>query len=398
MVKKINIQELQLGMHVEQLDRPWLDTPFLFQGFTIQSADDLDELRRWCRHVYISAEPDPTSRSDPTAEPTSTSYRQFAADLDEAKEIHDKAHALVEHMHDDILTRRRIDVASAKQLVADMTRSVIRQEAALLWFTHLKNRDSYTAQHSLNVCVLALAFGHHLGLTAETLTTLGLGALLHDIGKLRVPLDILNKPDRLTSREFDEMKRHPEHGLTILFESRGIPIKAIDVAHSHHERLSGRGYPRGLRADTISHYSRIVAIVDVYDALTSHRVYRMGVSPLEAVRVLYSGREREFDSQMIEQFVQFLGIYPSGSLVELFSGEVGLVIPDDKRQREKPVILLLLDSDKRPYFPLRILDLKLFSERNALTEIKQMLPPGSFDIDPAAYARELLAARSSTVG
>jgi len=402
MRKKIDVDQLVPGMYVEELDRPWLETPFPLQGLLIRSTEEIDQLRRYCRHVYINtgrgvelasgttrpprkpvSSAPPPAPSAPVDDTPLAVPPNFATALREAVAIREDTRQLIRRMHEDIRLGRSIDTVGAKQLVGNMVDSITRSPDALIWMTHLKQRDAYTAIHSMNVCVLSLAFGHHLGLSREQLKELGLGALLHDIGKIRVPLEILNKPGRLSDQEMAVMQEHPSLGVKILDHSQQLSRDALAVVQSHHERVNGSGYPHRLPGGELPFYPKLVSIVDVYDAITSDRVYRAGMAPPEAMKLMYGWRGRDFEADLLERFVQCVGIYPSGSVVELATGEVGIVIPTDRRQRFKPIVMLVLDAHKRRYFPMRVLDYKLFVDRDSQTEIRRVLPPGSYGIDPA---------------
>ena len=406
MKKRIQVNQLQIGMFVEELDRSWLGTPFLLEGVDIRTEEDIRTLQSLCQYVYITVDDDfrdqqvsqsqkriaRQERQDVYQTPSQKRFSQFGQAVAKARKIRDKTKVLVETMHDDIIHGRKVDAEGAKLLVSDMVENVMHDPDALLWLTHLKKRDEYTALHSMNVSVLSIVFGNHLGLEKTALEQLGLGALLHDMGKLRVPLEVLNKPDRLTNEEFELIKKHPAHGMDILQQSKGLAESVLSVVHSHHERINGQGYPRKLAADQITFFSKIVSIVDVYDALTSARVYKAGMSSEKAMKLLYSLIGKEFDHDLIEQFVQCLGLHPSGSLVVLMSGEVGLVIPSDRKQHFEPVVLLILDAQKKKYYPLKVIDYRLVANRSQDRQIRQVLKPGTHDLYSYDYAEEIAAA------
>jgi putative nucleotidyltransferase with HDIG domain len=267
-----------------------------------------------------------------------------------------------------------------------MARSVLRNPDALICFTQLKKKDDYTALHSLRVSILALAFGRHLGFDEADLNLLGMGALLHDIGKMRVPSAILNKPGKLTDREFDIMKSHVPAGVEILEKTQDIPSKAIEVARLHHERYNGTGYMKQLKRDQISLFGLIGAIVDVYDALTSDRAHQDGISPLDALWKIYEWRVRDFQPALVEQFIQCIGIFPIGSVVVLNTSDVGVVRTMNRAQRLKPEVVLVLKPDKTRYGALRAVDLaRETSPSGKPYEIKKTLPAGQYGIQPVHY-------------
>ena len=281
---------------------------------------------------------------------------------------------------------RSIDTISAKKMVGGLVDSILSNPDALVWFNHLKNKDEYTSEHSLRVCILALAFGRHLELSQPELNILGLGALLHDIGKMRIPSDILNKPGRLTPDEFELMKSHVPRGVEILENTPSIPLAAIEVARSHHERYDGSGYAFGLKGTNIGLFGQIGAIVDSYDAITSDRSYHKGMSAHDALRKMYEWRRKDFHEKLVEQFIQCMGIYPIGSVVEMNTGSVGVVVSVNRLWRLRPRVALVLDASRRRYESPRIIDLiNEDSHGSKAIVIRSVLPSGSFGINPTDY-------------
>src|SRR5581483_11394596 len=315
--KKIGVQHLRLGMYVSELDRPWIESRFLFQGFEIRTQEELDELLRLCKYVYVETDveykdgqvrprqPVPVGTPDPNefaakrigleiidkfnehhrgAPPRYTDRASLEEELPQARALVKDTKVLVDSILEDARLGRSLDSATAKKSVGGMVESVLRNPDALIWFNELKNKDAYTSEHSMRVCVLALTFGRHLELSEDELNILGIGALLHDVGKMQVPAEIINKPGRLSAEEFELMKSHVPRGVEILDRTPGIPAAAIDVARSHHERFDGSGYATGLKGEQISLFGQIGAIVDSYDAITSDRSYHKGMSPHDALR------------------------------------------------------------------------------------------------------------------
>ena len=287
----------------------------------------------------------------------------------------------------DVRLGRSINTTAAKKVVADMVDSVIRNPDALMCLNQLKDKDEYTALHSLRVCVLALAFGRHLELSEEELNLLGIGALLHDIGKMKVPNDILNKPGKLTEDEFALMKSHVPRGVEILEKAHGISSAAIDVARYHHERYAGNGYALGTKGDQIGLFGSVGAIVDCYDAITSDRSYHTGMSAHDALTKMYSWRGRDFQPLLVEQFIQCMGIYPIGSVVELNNGSIGVVVSINRARRLKPKVAMVLNPDKTPYAPSKVIDLMHQDTTGGGRglEIRKVLPPGEHGVIPTKY-------------
>lgn len=420
MKKKISVRDLQQGMYVSALDRHWRETPFLFQGFQVVSDRQIEELRQYCQHVYIDTEQghDLSSKPRPPAASPLTPgsgekehriiklekvlerftpghhrpprYQDVTAleeEIGRAREIVTDTREAVYDIMGDVRLGRSVNTTAAKKVVANMVDSVIRNPDALMCLNQLKDKDEYTALHSLRVCVLALAFGRHLELSDEELNLLGLGALLHDIGKMKVSNDILNKPGKLTEDEFIIMKSHVPKGVDILEQTHGIPSASIDVARYHHERFAGGGYALGYKGDQIGLFGSIGAIVDCYDAITSDRSYHKGMSAHDALKKMYSWRDRDFQPLLVEQFIQCMGIYPIGSVVEFNDGSIGVVVSINRARRLKPKVAMVLNADKTPFTPVKVIDLMHQGLEDGVRglEIRKVLPPGEHGVIPAQY-------------
>ncbi|RFA32358.1 hypothetical protein CAL65_19945 [Alkalilimnicola ehrlichii] len=285
-----------------------------------------------------------------------------------------------------------VSVDSAWACVETLATASAGHDAASLWLDELQARDPATHVHSLNVCLMTLAFGRYLGLDRDELEQAALGALLHDIGKLHTPLDILNKPGALSSEEFAVLRRHPEDGYRLLRECRQLPPIALSVVRDHHERVDGSGYPRGLCGSRIHTAVMVTAVADVYEAITSDRCYRSAMTPQQAVRILQAGA-KHYGRDLIQEFVHFLGVYPDGSLVELTSGALAVVIRRQRLSTEAPVVLQLREPDGT-VCDHRLVDLALL-ENVPGWQIKRTVEPAEVGIDTvpaAADGAELLMA------
>lgn len=398
---RLPVEELRLGMYVAELDRPWLESPFLFQGFPIETDEQLAQLRGCCRFVYVDSE-EGRDWPEAAAAPQGDGHRfttrmvnrtgarrdhapqdkgRYVEELRRAVKVYQDTHSYIRNLLDDIRLGHSIDAVGARDYAFGIADSVVQEENALVWLTQLKNRDEYTSQHSVNVCVLSVLFGRYLGWSRPELRELAFGALMHDIGKMRVPLSVLNKAERLTDAEMEQMKAHPHHGYEILCQTPGIPQVVREVAYCHHERIDGSGYPRGLDGEHIPRNAMLVSIVDVYDAITSDRVYHMGISPHEALNVMYGWATRSFPGDMLEDFIKCLGIFPIGSVVELTSGEVGVVMTVNRVQHLFPIVTLVLDRDKRPYPRAKLIDLQVLHEAGHDIGVKRILESNAHGID-----------------
>lgn len=400
--QKIDVSELAIGMYVSELDRPWLETPFLFQGFPIRNDEEIVEIQRYCKYVFIDLEQSSvrpgnriaTSSKNPghrfetrqinISQPKGdTLYEKvsFESELKQAVTVYRKSREYIDTVFEDVRLGRSIDAEGARNLASQVVDSVVKNENALVWLTQLKNRDEYTAQHSINVCVLSVLFGRHLGLGENDLRELGFGALLHDIGKMRIPLDVLNKSSKLSDDEMEMMRQHPSYGYQILRSTPAVSEAAIDIAYSHHERIDGSGYPRRIEGDDISLFAKLVSIVDVYDAITSDRVYHMGIAPHEALNLMYGWAPRSFNSELLEEFIRCLGIYPIGSIVELDSGEVGVVMTINRARVMRPMLTLVLDREKRPLAMRKLLNLDMLDKAGTHLGIRKILGSSAYGIN-----------------
>ena len=403
MRKRIDVSQLRLGMFVCGLDRSWLDSPFLLHRFHVRNRKQLEQLRASCRQVVIdtrlgadvapvaNVEAAPTVLPRPVAA-TREEAHSLARELGTASRVHREATGVLEQVLDDARLGCGIDSERTRKVVRELTESLVREPSALLCLTQLKCASRYAAQHSVNVCIFTLVFARHLGLPKEVLHDIGLGALLLDVGKVKVPKEILDKPGKLTPAEFALVKRHTLYGRRML-EQAGMGEVVLEIVSDHHERVDGSGYPRGLKGREIGLYARIVGLVDVYDAVTSARVYGGAVSSLEAMRMLYEWRYQQFDHRLVEKFIQCLGVYPAGSLVEMDSGEVAVVVQVNAGHRTRPVVKLLLDNHKHPLPEAPLVDLtRPFGDRAPMTIGKVLDPLDWHDRLGEVWSEELLAA------
>jgi len=397
---KVLVGDLAIGMYISRLDRPWIGTPFLFQGFRLESPDQIAELQRHCEFVYVDKEKSIlqkvrssfiassnlkssiTTSAPKCALPTDP---EFGHHMKYALRIHANAKNFIEKIMHHAQVGKDVNVQEAKSVVRDLAKNIIANPMALIWLTQLKNRDEYTSIHSLNVCILSLFFGRSLGMNTQQLNELGLGALLHDIGKLRVPLEILNKPDRLTDEEYEVIKRHTLLGFDLLKNEDSISKDSLVVIKNHHERIDGHGYPDGLQSYGIDLYSRIVKIVDVYDAVTSKRVYHQDVSPYHALNCIYSDRNGAFDEKLVQAFMKHMGIYPVGCAIELNTGEVGVVTAINERRHLTPTLLLVMDNNKRPLEQHKYINLAVecWPDENKRPRIERVIDPDNLQLDIA---------------
>ncbi len=402
MEKKVPVSDLAPGVYVSRLDRPWTETPFMFQGFVIQSQDEIDQLWRYCEHVYIDiVKGDDCTPADSDevikvrenriknliTQPAPISRYKEVVPVDEeikvAKDIHKRASEEVASILDGVEEGKNINISGAKAVIGDIVSSIIRNPDAFSWLAKLKSKDSYTYSHCLDVCALTLAFGRHLGLPKADLEVLGLAALFFDVGKLKFPPELLDKSEPLSPAEAKFVRTHVRHSVEILKQTPGVSKEAIDAVSSHHERYDGSGYPRGLSGEQIPVMGRMIAITDVYDAITSNRPYGEALSPAEAVGQLYESRNKHFQEALVEQFIQCVGAFPVGSLVELSTGQIAVVLSKNPAFSLKPKVLLIMDAEQQRYEISPIIDLlkETQDEQGRPLAIKKALDPSKYDID-----------------
>lgn len=390
---KIHISELKIGMYVSKLDCDWLETPFLMQGFIVESLDDIDAIAEYSTHVWIDAVQEvwipPEQQKETLNTPPKKVYINKVNTAEErqaALGIHRESQRLMKSMLDDVRLGGAINTEQAKTTVKTCMSSILKNPNALLWMSKMRSEDNYTAEHSLNVCILAIAFGRHLGKSETELENLGLCGLLHDVGKMRIPPAVLNKVEPLTEKELKMIKAHTIHGRNLLMSSPGIYHGAIDVAYSHHERIDGTGYPRKLPASGISEFSRIIALVDAYDAMTADRCYSRAIPSTDALKNIYQDRGKHFDEFLALEFIKCVGLYPPGSIVELVNGMVGIVLEPDRRYRHLPKILVVHDIHK-PLDKEQVINLNQI-EQGTLDKcflIQRALCDGSYGISIQRY-------------
>ena len=368
-----------MGMYVAELDRPWTETPFMFQGFYLETDEQLETLKQYCKTVFV--DPDPPKLAEPIAlKPLATprpAARSGASQLDlsrigkvryveqapverevkQAEVAYKDITKLASEAVEAVRAGRTLDAARVEQAVSSMTESVLRNPDALLLFSQLKQKGDYTTSHAVDSAVYMTAFGRFLQLPPEDISLLGYLGLLQDVGKTRLPTELLNKRNRLSEAEFAQAKQHVQYSVEILSETPGLPPGLAELALLHHERQDGSGYPKGLKGRDIGLLGSIAGIIDTFDALTARRPYAEPVPPSAALSMLYKWRGSFFDPVLIEQFIRCIGIFPLGSTVELNSGEIGIVIAQNLEKRLQPRVMVIRDAAGNPLKPQKLLDL-----------------------------------------
>ena len=363
MKKRLPVGQLRYGIYVAELDRPWTDTPFVFQGFVLETEEELETLKSSCKWVLVDEALSEAQRPralNPASTPRAPRYQVQVAverEVERATLTHGATMSVLRDALKAVRANETLDAGSIAQAVDAMTESVLRNPDALMLLSRLREKGDYAHSHSLDTAVYMACFGRFLELSVEDISLLAYLGLMQDIGKLRVPDEILRKEERLTPSELEQARRHVRHSADILSVTPEVPPRLAELALLHHERHDGSGYPNGLKGAQIGMMGSIAAIVDTFDALTSPRPYAQAVSPSAALSMLYKWRGTFFDAALVEQFIRCIGIFPLGSVVELNSGELGIVIGQHSERRLQPRIMIVRDADGNPLKPQKLLDL-----------------------------------------
>ena len=376
MLKRITIQDLRLGMYIQELCGSWMEHPFWRARFLLTQQNDLKTLlASGIQEVWIDTgkgldlEQGATARTDEEVDqeteyllreadkPLSTATTSMADEVRHAMQLCNTAKQSVVDMFSTARMGKAIEVGKALDLVEDIASSASRHPHALISLARLKNVDEYTYMHSVAVCGLMIALARQLNMNEGQVREAGLAGLLHDVGKIAISNQILNKPGKLTDTEFAVMKTHPERGLRILQKSDSVSPAVLDVCLHHHEKIDGTGYPHSLRGDGISLLARMGAVSDVYDAITSDRPYKKGWLPAEAIRKMAEWSKGHFDDTVFQAFVKTVGIYPIGSLVRLTSGRLGVVIEQNPDSLLTPKVKIFFSTKSQVQIAPEVVDL-----------------------------------------
>jgi HD-GYP domain-containing protein (c-di-GMP phosphodiesterase class II) len=406
MKKEVPVEDLQFGVYISALDRPWQGTPFMFQGFILNNDRQLEALKQYCKKVTIDLEKGPdvpdrklmggpinTGPKPPSvlsAIKEKVKYEELSSvdvELPRARAAQAKTETALQDMLGSVKAGKAIDAPRVREAVTSMTDSVVRNPDAMLLLAKMKEKGERNLDRAVGVSIYMITFGRFLQLPREQLDLLGMLGLLQDVGKMRLPSDLLDKSDALSEAELSTCKEHVTHSVSILQETTGIPPELPGLAGLHHERYDGSGYPKGLKGPQIGLFGTIAGLVDCFDALTHPRPYGEALAPSNALSMLYNWRDTGFDGPLVEQFIQCIGIFPVGAIVELNSGEMGIVIAQNLARRLQPRVMVVLDAKGNRKKPQLILDLARDPKMDADTpyRIKRTLEKGSVNIDPAEF-------------
>ncbi len=431
----VAVADLKIGMFVVEPDCSWTELPFALQGFLISRPEQVDVFQKKCRFVYVDrsrslnehyrapvrirdrglrppvgmefgpVELEPERARQPLFSVSSLEERKhlrrrrFLAFLHQQEDTeHSRAlsreltyieprfdglQLALQKTFQSIMAEREIDFMSVREGIRDLSGSLQRNPDALMWLLRLKRKDQYSFDHAMDVSVYLLMLGSHIGWRGQPLIELGMAGMLQDVGKIQLPVELLAKTEPLSPDEIELMHSHVASSLEILYTQAHLPSDVLLTVSRHHERWDGSGYPRGIQFDQLGMAAEMAGLVDSFCAMLKNKPYRTALGHQEALEELYKLRDRKFSLALMEQFVQCVGLYPIGTLVELSSGEVGLVIQQNRVQRSRPRVLVLLDANKAQVDGYRVVDLR--SEKFSDCRVRKALPHDAYGLDAHDY-------------
>ncbi|NJB68378.1 putative nucleotidyltransferase with HDIG domain [Desulfobaculum xiamenense] len=395
MIRKIPVTELRPGMFVVDTGLSWMDYPYLFadEGI-IESSEQVLRIAEDYTEAFIDTERGTYATLDigdggmaeaVTSEAGASPARvPLAMEIAHARKFYDESLTFARSFMNAVGEGGGIDYERSETFVEGVIDSVSRNPDALVSMTKLRAFDEYTYTHCINVAVLSTAFAEFRGLSRADLMDVGLAGLYHDIGKTLIPPRVLNKPGRLTESEFNIIRKHPERGLLMLRSGRPLPERVLRGVAEHHEKYNGSGYPARRRDEAIHPFARIISLADVYDALTSRRVYKNGLSPHNALRIMYGMRGQDFHPGSVERFIKFIGIYPVGALVRLDNGMHAVVCGSNSASPLLPEVIVAFDRDMRPVERMRV-DMAAQAAGAVPVAIEACLEPADYGIRTEEY-------------
>ncbi|UTA47345.1 HD-GYP domain-containing protein [Simiduia sp. 21SJ11W-1] len=374
-LKKIPKHMLEVGMFIEEFCGSWMEHPFWRSKFLLDSEADRQRVlassitELWIdtqqgKDITEAQEKERPQAAAPDVEAIAQApinkaqiKASMAQELARAQKICGRAKEAVTQMFAEARMGKAVSAEDCQAMVEEISSSVSRNPGALISLARLKNADEYTYMHSVAVCALMIALARELGLDDAQVQQAGLAGLLHDMGKALIPMEVLNKPGRLTDEEFVIVKAHPEKGHALLQEAGTASAAVMDACLHHHEKVDGSGYPHGLANDDITLLSKMTAVCDVYDAITSNRPYKRGWDPAESLRKMAEWSEGHFDQQVFQAFVKSIGIYPTGSLVRLRSKRLAVVLEQGQQSLLKPRVKVFYSVANKARIPPLVVDL-----------------------------------------
>jgi HD-GYP domain-containing protein (c-di-GMP phosphodiesterase class II) len=425
---KVDIDNLTTGMYVSRLDRPWIDTPFPLQGYYIREIQDISALRQYCSYVYIDirrgkspVDPDFLQTLDSSAQVKKVAqgatgaksagtirakklktrkgiYKQTTSAKNEVKnalKMKRLADLAVSYIDVALRNNELLPIAETRKVVSVMVRDIIRNPDAFIWLNKIRDKDQALYGHTVRTTIWAVSLGRHMGISTEALNNLAMGIMISDVGKTRLP-DYLLKKDKMDFSD-DELTLYQSHvakALEMVKQAEQLDKQILGVVANMHERHDGSGYPRRLTGNQIPYLAKIAGIASAYDELTFPRATEFGLSPSDAISRLYRMSDRQFQQDLVEEFIQAIGIYPAGTLVELSTGETAMVLEQNPDRKLRPSVILILDEERKPYKKYKTLDMMKNDTRHGVQlDILYSLPIGSYGADPAAIYASAFTSR-----
>jgi len=400
MLKCIAVADLRVGMFIHEFCGAWMDHPFWKSKFLLKTEKDLQRIRASSiTELWI----DTSKGLDVESGVASVSPEQAAEEVEQqlqalvdsrplprasglddelrrAAKLCARSKEAVISMFNDVRMGQALQFEQADALVTEISDSVMRHPNALISLARLKNADEYTYMHSVAVCALMIALARQLGLVESQVREAGLAGLLHDIGKMAIPNEVLNKPGKLSDAEFVVVRDHPLAGAQMLRDSQQVSDVVLDVCLHHHEKFDGTGYPHRLAGEQISLFARMGTVCDVYDAITSNRPYKAGWDPAESIRKMAEWKGH-FDPVVFQAFIKTVGIYPTGSLVRLQSGRIGVVLEQQASSLLTPKVRVFFSAKSKTPIPLEVVDLAKLAGRERIIGRESAEDWGFRDID-----------------
>ncbi len=410
-LKKVAIENLTIGMYVAQLDHPWIESNFPVQGFYLRSSQSIERVTRECRFVYVDPRRydssltdvklgvvsnkgaiegvgDSSARIYPQNRQEYNDTAELGSELELARTSIEEATEILKSCVHKLQSAGGFDIDDIERAISPLVASVMRNNSAMAALLRMRAVDAYTFSHSIACAVWGAIFGRQLGFPPKDIDSLALSCSMMDIGKTNLPPELLRQAESPTEEQWQKLQSHVQEGLNLLEENKVDDEMLRLTIQSHHERYDGSGYPNGLTGNDIPLYARIAGIVDSYDAMISDTPYSQVRSSYSAVQELQAKAGVLYQKELVEQFIQAIGVFPVGVIVEFNTGEVGVVVAQDSTRRLKPKIILLLDSDKKPRSHLVIVDLANQESNDSGTLswwITKELPNSAYGIDPAKY-------------
>ncbi|PCM42915.1 HD-GYP domain-containing protein [Marinobacter sp. ANT_B65] len=396
MIKRIPISALKVGMYITDMNNDWIPHNTQRRRGLIKREETIEKIRKMgVQFVYIDAVKGADTQDSETAAAVDERNEEALQKAGEQKpgvaprvslpeemvaalRIHSEAQELVGNFMNSAKIGAAIDVAPIHKLADELQSSVTRNANALGCLGRIREKDNYLLEHSVNLSVLMSIFGQYRKLSEDVMHQTVVGALLHDLGKILTPDEVLHKPGRLTPEEYEVMKLHARHSRDILSATEGIGELTVITAAQHHERMDGTGYPEGLKGEAISEYGRMVAITDVYDAITADRVYHRGMTPTQGLKKLLEWSGSHLDPALVRQFIRCIGLYPVGSLVLLDSGRLGVVVEINEEDQRLPIVRVMYHTKFRMPITLTTIDL---SKPSSQDRILRSVDPDEYRID-----------------